>query len=109
MSKFIEITLDENTTIYIESAKEDIHNNGQFVDVKNSNGVIAKASDYFERSLNQIKTFANSIANSVNDLPSSPKEVELEFAVKFAAEAGIIVTSLNTEANIIVKLKWINP
>ena len=85
MTNLIEISLDENTKIYIESATDYVFGGKQFKDVKNSGDVIAKANDYFEGALNQIKAFANSVAGSVKDLPSAPNEVELEFAVKFAA------------------------
>ena len=106
MANLIEISLDENTKIYIESATSDIFDGRQFKDVRNSGGIITKANDYFEEALNQIKVFANGVASSVKELSSSPNEIELEFAVKFAAEAGIVVTSLSSEANITIKLKW---
>jgi len=109
MAKLIEISLDENTKIYLESAQDDITEDGQFEAVRNPNEVIEKAKDYFDGTLNQIRVFANSIANSVKDLVVKPDEVELEFSVKFAAEAGIVISSLSSEASVTIKLKWINP
>jgi hypothetical protein len=109
MVNLIEVSLDENTKIYLEAAQDDIIEGGQFEAVRNPNRVIEKAKDYFDGTLNQIKTFANSIAHSVKDLVAEPDEVELEFSVKFAAEAGIVISSLSSEASVTIKLKWINP
>ena len=35
-----------------------------------------------------------------------PDELELEFGIKFAADAGIIISSISSEANLTVKMKW---
>ena len=108
MAHLIEVTLDENTKIYLETVQDLDVKKGQFQPVGNTSGVIKKANDYFEGSLHQIKSFANKVASSVKDLDASPDEVELEFSVKFAAEAGVIISSLNSEASVKIKLKWSN-
>ena len=35
-----------------------------------------------------------------------PDEFEVEFAVKFSADAGIIISSIGTESSVTVKMKW---
>jgi hypothetical protein len=108
MSNLIEVTLDENSKIYLEVSQESIKkSDGQFVPVASSGEkVIQKAKDYLDDNLNKIKVFSSSIANSIKSLDFAPNELEVEFGVKFAADAGIIISSISSEANITIKLKW---
>lgn len=107
MNNIIEVTLDENTKIYLEAIKDDIENeeNGLFTPVA-SGGVIQKAKSFLDETFNQIKAFSSSIADSIKSLDVCPDELEVKFAVKFAANAGIIISNVSSEANIIIKLKW---
>ena len=47
--------------------------------------------------------FSTSIADSIKNISD---EVEVEFSVKLSADAGIVISSVSTEASITVKLKW---
>ena len=51
--------------------------------------------------------FSNHITNSMKNLDIKPNEFEVEFGVKFAADAGIIISSVSSEASIKVTLKWV--
>lgn len=108
MSNFIEVQLDDNTKIYLETAKDEIKkgDGGLFAPVASSGRVIEKAKDFLDSSFNQIKVFANGIADSIKNLDTAPDEIEVEFAVKFSADAGVIISSVSSEASITVKLKW---
>ena len=108
----IAVPLDENTTIYFEASSNDIDKNGSLFSQAASDvggKVIQKAKEYFDDKMSQIKAFASSVAKTIENIDGKPNEVEVEFAVKFGAEAGVIISSISSEANITIKLKWIKP
>ena len=71
-----------------------------------SDWVIDKTKEYFDKVLSQIKVFSSSVADSIKNISD---EVEVEFSVKLAADAGVVISSVSTEASITVKLKWEKP
>ena len=108
MSNLIEIVLDENTKIYLETAKEDIKTGDEtlFSPVASKGRVIQKTKEFLDNSFKQIITFSSNIVDSIKSLDITPDEFEVEFAVKFAADAGIIISTVSSEASIKIKLKW---
>lgn len=109
MSNFIEVHLDDNTTVYLETAKNDMQKaeDGLFTPVASNGRIIEKTKDFLDATFNQIKTFSNEIANTISNIDVTPDEFEVEFGVKFSADAGIIISSISSEASITVKLKWV--
>jgi hypothetical protein len=71
-------------------------------------GIIQNAADSFDKALEPLKEVSNSIINCIKEFSSSPKEVEVELGLKFTAKAGIILTSLDSEAHLKIVLKWQN-
>lgn len=111
MSKtdIIAVQVDENTTIFIEASNNDVVHNGSIFTQASSNAggkVIQKAKEYFENQVTQIRIFASSISQKLESIDNKPDEIELEFGIKFGAEAGVIISSASSEANITLKLKW---
>lgn len=108
MVNFIEVQLDNNTTIYLETSPNDIQRTeGKLLAPVASKGhVIEKTKDFLDNAFNQIKTFSNEIANVIHKLDVVPDEFEVSFGVKFSADAGIIISSVSSETSIAVKLKW---
>lgn len=108
MSNFIKVHLDDITTLYLETAEDDIQNSeeGLFTPVASNDRTIEKAKDFLDATFNQIKAFSGEIANAINNIDVAPDEFEVEFGVKFSADAGIIISSVSSEASITVKLKW---
>ena len=110
MLNFIEVMLDDNTKIYLETAKEDIkkNKNEAFVPIANYGKIVEKSKEFLDNSFAQIKAFSSGIVNSIKSLDAAPDEFEVSFSVKFSADAGIIISSVSSEASITVKLKWTN-
>jgi hypothetical protein len=71
-------------------------------------GVIQNAKESFDKALKPLKDVSNSIVNCIKDITHSPEEVEVELGLKFTAKAGIILTSLDSEAHLKVVFKWKN-
>lgn len=106
--KLIEISTDNNTKIYIEAVDYQILDDvdSLMMPVASEEKIIEKAKDYFENSIEQIKNFSNSVAKSIKEIDMCPDEFEMKFAVKFATDVGVIISSIGTEANLTVKMKW---
>lgn len=104
MAKLIKVQLDEQTNIYLETT--DICTDKQdpmLEEAGASERIIEKSKEYFDKALSQINTFSSSIASSIKNISD---EVEVEFSIKLAADAGIIISKVNTEASLTVRLKW---
>ena len=71
-----------------------------------SRGIIQNASGSFEKALKPLKEISNSIINSIKEIANSPDEIEVGLGLKFTATAGVILTSLESEANLKIVLKW---
>jgi len=69
-------------------------------------GVIERAQQTFEKSLEKVKPAAQYILAKLRELHDSPDEIEVQFGLNLSAAAGIVLASGIT-ANYTVKLKWI--
>lgn len=72
----------------------------------NKRGVVQNAMVNFEKSLEPLKAIARSIVNTVKEPAGGPDHIEVELGLKFSAKAGIILSSLDGEANLKIVLKW---
>lgn len=104
MAKLISVQLDKDTKIYLETvdvcgSKKD----PMLEEAGAGSWVIDKTKEHFDKVLSQIKVFSSSLADSIKNISD---EVEVGFSVKLAADAGIIISSVSTDASITVKLKW---
>lgn len=107
MAKLISVQLDKDTKIYLETADIcTLKKDPLFEEAGASDWVIDKTKEYFDKVLSQIKVFSSSVADSIKNISD---EVEVEFSVKLAADAGVVISSVSTEASITVKLKWEKP
>jgi len=108
MSKLIEITLDDNSKIYLEAVSENMgmEEEGLFANRIPEGRIIQKTKSFLDGTFNQIKAFSSNLAESFKSLEYCPDEIEVDFAVKFSADAGVIISSISSEASITVKLKW---
>ncbi|HEY2582388.1 MAG TPA: CU044_2847 family protein [Mucilaginibacter sp.] len=69
-------------------------------------GIIQNTKDSFDKALQPLKEISGSIVNCIGNIANSPQEIEVEMSLKFSAKAGIILTSLDSEAHLRVSLKW---
>jgi hypothetical protein len=58
------------------------------------------------QAMGTIQTLANRTTEAISKLPQQPAEFELEFAIKVDAEVGVMVSKINTEGHLKVKLTW---
>jgi len=107
MAKLIGVQLDNETKIYLETTDvRTARKDPMLEEASAGERVIDKTKEYLDKVLSQVRTFSSSVADSIRNISD---EVEVEFSVKLAADAGIVISSVSTEASITVRLKWEKP
>lgn len=105
MDKLISVQLDDETTIYLETADVcTIMKDPMFEEAGAGERILEKTKEYLDKVLSQVRVFSSNVADSIKNISD---EVEVDFSVKFASDAGIVISSVSTEASITVKLKWV--
>lgn len=104
MAKLIAVQLDDETKVYLETTDVcTTRPDPMREEAGSSEWILDKTKEYFDKVLSQIRVVSTNIADSIRDISD---EVEVEFSVKLAADAGIVISTVSTEAAITVKLKW---
>lgn len=104
MANLIEVQLDNGMKIFIEASRVD--ESDDLLEHVSANKIITKTKEFLTEAFNQVKAFSNGISESISTMEFKPDEFEVEFAVKFSADAGIIISSIGTESSVTVKMKW---
>lgn len=100
MSKhLIEYTLENGDTLYIEAETSE----DELSRISNSGGT-ETAAQKFEQALDKTEPALSAVAKLVKRL--QPNEAQVEVGFKFAAKAGVILASADSEATFKVTLKW---
>jgi hypothetical protein len=111
MKKLLQFTTDDGSDFFVEVEDEPVSQapavRGGASD-EGTRGVIQNASDSFAKTIKPLKEISNSIVNCVKEFASSPDQVQVELGLKFTAKAGIIITSLDSEANLKITFTWKN-
>ena len=109
MKKLLQFTTQDGNDFFVE-VEDNSAGTAQavrgFAGEDSTRGVVQTASESFEKAIRPLKEISNSIVNCVKDFASSPDEVQVELGLKFAARAGIIITSLDSEANLKITFTW---
>jgi len=107
MKKLLQFKTGEGDTFYIEVNESPANEPMRGISGDESTrGIIQNAADNFDKALKPLKDISNSIINSIKEIVNSPDEIEVELGLKFSTKAGIILTSIDSEANFRISLKW---
>lgn len=110
MRNILEVTMNDGTKMYIEAFNNELHNGTDSVFVPASSGeeIIKKTMKQLSQSLSSISNFSNTIIEKIRNVDICPNEIEVDFSVKFSADANVIISSMSSEANFVIKMKWNN-
>lgn len=106
MAQFLEVDWDDNTKFYFqmkEASVPDVQRRGRSVE-----STFRASKKCLEESFQQIGAFTSSIIQNVRKSGIIPDEIEVEFAVSFSSDLGIVFSSVGTETGIILRAKWNN-
>ena len=70
---------------------------------------VAKAAHSFEDAISVVEPVAEALVAKLANLEHGTEAVELKFGLKFSAEAGVVIASASTEANIEIRISWRRP
>lgn len=62
--------------------------------------------EHFSGAVARGRRAAEEVLKQFRDMTVRPAEIEIEFGLKFAAEAGVVLAKTATEAHLAVKLIW---
>lgn len=102
----VKFLLDDNSEVIFETDAP--YHSGPVRIAQKGEPNIDQAEERFNKVAQRIRPAAQLILDSLRDL-NTPKEIGLEFGLKFSAKAGVIFASADSEVNFKVTVKWINP
>ena len=106
--QLVEFQLEDGTPIVFETADELPAGGTQRVSRGGgADGAIERAEQSFNQVAKRIRPAAQMVLDALREL-NSPKEIGLEFGLKFSAKAGVVVASADSEVNFKVTVKWVN-
>jgi len=103
MKRLIEFPLEDGTSMMVEV--DEPEEDGLTRVSRRDPGVIERAQQTLEKSLDRVKPAAQFIIEKLRGLHDSPDEIEVQFGLKLNAGSGVILAA-GVEANYTVKLKW---
>jgi hypothetical protein len=68
--------------------------------------VVESVGRSFEAAIEAIKPAALAVASKLRNFADAPEDLEVEFGLKFAGQAGAFIASASTEAQFRVKMVW---
>lgn len=104
MKRLIEFPLEDGTSMMVEI--DEPEDDGLTRVSRRDPGVIERAQQTLEKSLDRVKPAAQFIIEKLRSLHDSPDEIEVQFGLKLNAGSGVILAA-GVEANYTVKLKWV--
>jgi hypothetical protein len=68
--------------------------------------LVETVGNSFEAALDAIKPAATVLAAKLREFADAPEDLEVEFGLKFAGQAGAFIASASTEAQFRIKMVW---
>jgi hypothetical protein len=99
---YVEIPLADGESLIVESSEV----RAGTVQAGRLRDVAGAATETFESAMTRLRSAADSVVRRMRDMAHPPDEVTVEFAVKLATQAGVVIANTSAEANLSVTLKW---
>lgn len=69
-------------------------------------GLVGKATQSFEDALKPVPKAIKTVLDAIAKSELSPNELEVEFGIKFTADAGVVISKVGGEASLTVTATW---
>ena len=103
MKRLISFPLEAGGNVLIEVEEEP---GGSVTRGLHPSDVIEAAGNSFDAAIEAIKPAAVAVARKFRNFADAPEDIEVEFGLKFAGQAGAFIASASTEAQFRVKMVW---
>jgi hypothetical protein len=100
--------LEGGGSVLVETAAEDVARGG-WASAGVGRDAAYEAKLRLEEALSHVRGVATTALKTFRDLPVGPDEVEIEFGVKLASEAGAVIAKAKAEGHLVVRLRWQAP
>jgi Trypsin-co-occurring domain 1 len=100
MADFVEVPIPGGGSLLVEVTEsvDEVVRAGRLHDLADS------ATESFESALDRVARAAEAARHRLKKL--EPSETTVEFAIKLASEAGVVVASTSLEANLKIQMRW---
>jgi hypothetical protein len=106
MGRLVEFPLRDGGHVAIEA--QDSESSGPVMR-GSATETIARAAHSFEDAINVIHPVASALVSKLRNLEQGAEAIDIKFGLKFSAEAGAVIASTSTEANIEIRVTWRRP
>ncbi len=103
MKRLISMPLEAGGNVLIEVEEEA---GGEVTRGRHPSEAIETVGTSFEAALEAIKPVAIAVGSKFRNFADAPEDVEVEFGLKFAGQAGAFIASASTEAQFRIKVVW---
>ncbi len=104
MKRLIEFPIEDGSTIWVEVDEPEETAGARRVARDNGTPEISKQT--FEQALSKIRPATEKVIATLRELVQQPDEIEMQFGFTLNAQAGVVITSVSTQANYTVTLRW---
>ncbi|WP_090768634.1 CU044_2847 family protein [Nonomuraea maritima] len=108
MDQLVRWELEDGGTVLVETASEDVARGG-WASAGVGADTVHEAKLRMEEALGHLRGVATAALKTFRELPVGPDEVEIEFGVKLASEAGAVIAKAKAEGQLVVRLRWQAP
>ena len=96
------VSLGNGESVLVEAATE----LGEGLEPIGRSDGIGRTVETFQEAAEQLSSLASVIADRLHGLANAPEEISVEFGIKVAADASVVVARTSGEANFKVTLQW---
>jgi hypothetical protein len=105
MKHLVEFPLEDGGTILVETNEWEEQGSSQRIARSTEDGP-EHAPQTFEQALSNIRPATEKVMAALCGLLQRPDEIEMEFGFCLSAQAGVVITSVSTDANYKIILRW---
>jgi hypothetical protein len=101
--QLVKYEFDDGTYMYVET---EIGQTDSHLVRAGISDVAVKASQKFQEAFTPVSKTAEYIREQISKIANPPKEVSIDFGIKFSARGDVIVVGADVEANCKLHIKW---
>jgi hypothetical protein len=102
VAEIVVVPMGNGESVLVEVAAE----RGEGLEPIGRSDGIGRTVETFQESAERLSRLASVIADRLRGLANAPEEITVEFGIKVAADASVVVARTSGEANFKVTLQW---
>ncbi|HET6534167.1 MAG TPA: CU044_2847 family protein [Actinoplanes sp.] len=99
MPAYIELPIDDNTSITVEISNQGLVRAG-------AADVVGRATERFDEAIGHVVRMGEAAIDRVRAATSPPDAIDVELGLKLTAKTGFVIAESSGEANFKVVLRW---